>query len=58
MDNRLILVTLLIKLGVAAAVSSVLARARRFRVLLFREDRTLGENLEMVLIVALRSRWA
>jgi two-component system, LytTR family, sensor kinase len=52
MDNRLILVTLLIRLGVAAAISSVLVRARRFRVLLFREERTLGEKLEMVLIVA------
>ena len=28
MDNRLILVTLLIRLGVAAAISSVLVRAR------------------------------
>ena len=52
MDNRLILVTLLIRLGVAAAISSVLVRARRFRVLLFREERTLGEKLEMVLIVS------
>ncbi len=53
MDNRLILVTLLIRLGVAAAISSVLVRARRFRVLLFREERTLGEKLEMVLIVSI-----
>jgi two-component system LytT family sensor kinase len=53
MDNRLILVTLLIRLGVAAAISSVLVRARRFRVLLFREERTLGEKMEMVLIVSI-----
>jgi two-component system LytT family sensor kinase len=52
MDQRLILVTLLIRLGVAAAISSVLVRARRFRVLLFREERTLGEKIEMVLIVS------
>ena len=52
MDQRLILVTLLIRLGVAAAISSVLVRARRFRVLLFREERTLGEKLEIVLIVS------
>ena len=51
MDQRLILVTLLIRLGVAAAISSVLVRARRFRVLLFREERSFGEKLEMVFIV-------
>src|SRR5580700_3866725 len=51
MDHRLILVTLLIRLGVAAAISSVLVRARRFRVLLFREERTLGEKIEIVFIV-------
>jgi two-component system LytT family sensor kinase len=52
LDQRLILVTLLIRLGVAAAISSVLVRARRFRVLLFREERTLGEKIEMVFIVS------
>jgi two-component system, LytTR family, sensor kinase len=51
MDQRLVLVTLLIKLGVAAAVSSVLARSRRFRVLLFHEGRSLSENLEMVAFI-------
>src|SRR5579862_3457222 len=53
MDQRLILVTLLIRLGVAAAISSVLVRARRFRVLLFREERTLTEKFEIVLIVGI-----
>lgn len=53
MDSRLILVTVLIRLGVAAAISSVLVRARRFRVLLFREERTLGEKIEVVLIVGI-----
>lgn len=52
MDQRLVLITLLIKLGVSAAVSSVLARARRFRVLLFNENRPLSENLEMVALIA------
>ena len=51
MDQRLLLITLLIKLGVSAAVSSVLSRSRRFRVLLFREDRTISEKLEVVLFV-------
>jgi two-component system LytT family sensor kinase len=51
LDQKLILVTLLIRLGVAAAISSVLVRARRFRVLLFREERTLSEKFEIVFIV-------
>src|SRR3954467_64920 len=42
---------MLIKLGVAAAVRSVLARSRRFRVLLFHEERTVSEKIEMVLFV-------
>src|SRR6516225_10486078 len=53
LDNRLILVTVLIRLGVAAAISSVLVRARRFRVLLFREERTLGEKIEVVLVIGI-----
>ncbi|HUO61461.1 MAG TPA: histidine kinase [Candidatus Acidoferrales bacterium] len=48
MDSKLILITLLIKLGVSSAVSSVLARSRRFRGLLFREDRNLRQKLEIV----------
>ena len=51
MDQRLILVTLLIRLGVAAAISSVLVRARRFRMLLFREERTAAEKVEIAFIV-------
>ena len=51
MDQKLILVTVLIRLGVAAAISSVLVRARRFRMLLFREERNLGEKIEIVFIV-------
>jgi two-component system LytT family sensor kinase len=50
-DQPLILITLLVKLGVSAAISSVLARSRRFRVLLFHEDRDVWEKLEMVLFV-------
>jgi two-component system, LytTR family, sensor kinase len=51
MDQRLILVTILIRLGVAAAINSVLVRARRFRVLLFREERTIIEKIEIVCII-------
>ncbi len=46
MESRLILINLLIKLGVAAAVSSSLVRSKEFKSLLFREERTLSaENL-------------
>ena len=38
-DNKLILITLLVKLGVAAAVSSALARSRTFQRLLFADHR-------------------
>src|SRR5271165_398795 len=38
-DDRLILITLLVKLGVAAAVASALARSRTFQRLLFAERR-------------------
>ncbi len=50
-DQKLILVTLLIRLGAAAAVSSVLVRARRFRQLLFREERTIREKIELIVII-------
>ena len=39
-DNKLILITLLVKLGVAAAVASALARSRTFQHLLFAERRS------------------
>jgi two-component system LytT family sensor kinase len=51
-DQKLILVTLLIRLGAAAAVSSVLVRARRFRQLLFHEERTLKEQVELIAIMS------
>jgi two-component system LytT family sensor kinase len=38
-DNKLILITLLVRLGVAAAVASALARSRTFQRLLFAEHR-------------------
>ena len=53
MDQKLILVSLLIRLGAAAAVSSVLVRARRFRQLLFHEERTLKEKFELIAIVSI-----
>jgi two-component system LytT family sensor kinase len=50
-DQKLVLVTLLVKLGVAAAVSSALARSRSFQRLLFADNRGLRERLGMIAFV-------
>ncbi|MGH9580037.1 MAG: sensor histidine kinase, partial [Terriglobales bacterium] len=52
-DQRLILVTLLVKLGVAAAVASALVRSRYFKWLLFREERTLEQKIHLVLFIGI-----
>ncbi len=52
-EQRLVLVTLLIKLGVAAAVSAALARSRAFQRLLFAEHRGARERLEFVAFVCI-----
>src|SRR5271165_1054076 len=49
MESRLILIHLLLKLGVAAAVSSSLVRSLEFKSLLFREERTLRQKIYLVL---------
>ncbi len=48
MEQRLILINLLVKLGVAAAVSSTLVRSKEFKRLLFREERTFQQKLYLV----------
>src|SRR5579863_7034951 len=53
MEPRLILINLLVKLGVAAAVSSSLVRSKEFKQLLFREERTFRQKLYLVLWMAL-----
>ncbi|HVT95948.1 MAG TPA: histidine kinase [Acidobacteriaceae bacterium] len=53
LDSRIILITLLIKLGVAAAVSSALGRSREFQNLLFREDRNLGQTLGLLAFICI-----
>ena len=53
MEPRLILINLLIKLGVAAAVSSTLVRSKEFKSLLFREQRTFRQKVYLVLWFAL-----
>ena len=46
MEQRLILINLLVKLGVAAAAASILVRSVEFKSLLFREERNLqAKNL-------------
>src|SRR5438477_5238049 len=53
MESRLILINLLVKLGVAAAVSSSLVRSKEFKSLLFREERTFLQKLYLVFWFAL-----
>ena len=46
--DTLIMITLLVKLGVAAAVASALARSRIFQSVLFAEARTRGQTLALM----------
>jgi len=50
-ESRLILITLLVKLGVAAAVSSALARARAFQNLLFNQNRRPSQTLGLLAFI-------
>src|ERR1700730_13539981 len=49
MEPRLILLNLLFRLGVAAAVSTTLVRSKEFKSLLFREERTFRQKLYLAL---------
>jgi two-component system LytT family sensor kinase len=49
MEPRIISVHLLLKMGVAAAVSSTLVRSLEFKSLLFREERTVRQKIYLVL---------
>jgi len=53
MEPRLILIQLVLKLGVAAAVSSSLVRSKEFKALLFREQRVFRQKVYLVLAMAL-----
>ncbi|MGB2603331.1 MAG: histidine kinase [Candidatus Sulfotelmatobacter sp.] len=53
MEPRLIWINLLVKLGVAAAVSSSLVRSKEFKSLLFREEREFRQKVYLVLWMAL-----
>jgi two-component system, LytTR family, sensor kinase len=52
-DPQLILITLLVKLGVAAAVSSALARARTFQNLLFAGKRRTSQMLGLLAFICI-----
>lgn len=56
MEYSLILINLLVKLGVAAAVAAGLVRSVEFKSLLFREERTLKQRFYLVLWLAI-SAW-
>ncbi len=53
MEQRLILINLLVKLGVAAAVASALVRSVEFKRLLFSEERTLRQKIYLVLWIGI-----
>jgi two-component system, LytTR family, sensor kinase len=53
MEQRLLLINLLLKLGVATAVASGLVRSVEFKSLLFREDRSLKQRIYLVLWIAI-----
>jgi two-component system LytT family sensor kinase len=52
-ESKLILVTLLVKLGVAAAVSSALARSRTFQNLLFAAHRRTSQTLSLLAFICI-----
>ena len=51
--DKLILITLLVKLGVAAAIASALVRSRDYQNLLFSEERSLAQTIYLVLFTCL-----
>jgi len=56
MEYPLILINLLVKLGVAAAIAASLVRWVEFKSLLFREERSLKDRLYLVLWLSI-SAW-
>jgi two-component system LytT family sensor kinase len=50
-DNKLILITLLVRLGVVAAVASAMARSRTFQRLLFAERRRRAQTLGLLIFL-------
>src|SRR6266436_5810828 len=56
MEQRLILINLLVKLGLAAAIAAGLVRSIEFKSLLFREERSLRDRIYLVLWLVI-SEW-
>ncbi|HEY7354009.1 MAG TPA: histidine kinase [Terriglobales bacterium] len=56
MEYRLILINLLVKLGVAAAIAAALVRSVEFKSLLFREERSIKDRMYLVLWLVI-SAW-
>jgi two-component system LytT family sensor kinase len=52
-DPKLVWISLLIKLGIAAAVSSALARSRVFKRLLFAEGRTAAQTIGLLAFICI-----
>jgi two-component system, LytTR family, sensor kinase len=53
MEPRSILINLVVKLGIAAAVSSSLVRSKEFKKLVFKEERTFRQKVYLVLWMGL-----
>src|SRR6266852_4853124 len=53
MEQRLILIDLLIKVGVAASAASILGRSVEFKSLLFRDERNLKQKIYLVLWIGI-----
>ncbi|MBV9147893.1 MAG: sensor histidine kinase, partial [Acidobacteria bacterium] len=54
MDQKLILITLLIRLGVVAAIASAVVRSRYFKSVLFRNEiRSTRQQIDIVLFVGI-----
>jgi two-component system, LytTR family, sensor kinase len=53
LEPRIIFITLLIKLGVAAAVAAALARSRTFQRLLLRDARSIGQTLGLLAFICI-----
>src|SRR6266699_6877402 len=56
MEQRLILINLLVKLGLAAALAAALVRSVEFKSLLYREQRSLRDRIYLVLWLVI-SEW-
>jgi len=52
-EQRLILINQLVKLGAAAAIASALVRSVHFKTLLFKEERTTAEKIHLALFIGI-----